>query len=97
MKTTSKTVLLSKIAKLETPKKGSIARDWLIEIANGKKTIRPVYSQGSSWKHSSLHDRRYEIETPLKKLGIEYQTGNDAPMGGKTGAFLRITTKIYQK
>ena len=64
------------------------------DLIEGRKEFRPVYSQGSSWKHSSLFDRRAEFTKILDLLSIEYESGNDAPRGGKTGAFIKIITKI---
>lgn len=97
MKTASKKTIETKLAKLVSAKevnKSSIIYGWVIEIINGNKNFRPVYSQGSSWKHSSLFDRRDEFTILLRKLGIEFKQGNDAPRGGQTGAFLNIITKI---
>ena len=36
----------------------------------------------------------FELTNVLNQLGIEFTKGNDAPRGGKTGAFVKITTKI---
>lgn len=97
MKTLSKKSAEKKLAKLVSEKKAnktSIVYGWVNEIIAGKKDFRPVYSQGSSWKHSSLFDRRIEFSTLLNMMKIEFTTGNDAPRGGQTGAFIKITTKI---
>ena len=93
MKTLTKNSATKKLAKLGISKK-SIVYGWINELIEGRKEFRPVYSQGSSWKHSSLFDRRVEFTTILKAMGIEFVSGNDAPKGGKTGAFIKITTKI---
>ena len=37
---------------------------------------------------------RAELERNLNKLGIAFETGNDAARGGKTGYYVLITTKI---
>jgi hypothetical protein len=97
MKTLSKASAERKLAKLVSEKKlekRSIVYGWVKELIAGKKDFRPVYSQGSSWKHSSLVDKRKELTTILKAMGVEYKSGNDAPRGGRTGAFISITTKI---
>ena len=97
MKTSTKNSAEKKLAKLVATKeisKTSIVYGWINELIEGRKEFRPVYSQGSSWKHSSLFDRRVEFTTILKAMGIEFVSGNDAPKGGKTGAFIKITTKI---
>ena len=97
MKTTSKASVEKKLAELVTEKKitkSSIVYGWIKELIGGKKEFRPVYSQGSSWKNSSLFDRRTEMTTILNAMKIEYKSGNDAPRGGQTGAFIQITTKV---
>lgn len=97
MKTILKTSAEKKLAKLVSEKKvntTSIVYGWVNELIAGKKEFRPVYSQGSSWRHSSLFDRRAEFTFLLNAMGIEYKSGNDAPKGGQTGAFILITTKV---
>ena len=97
MKTTSTLVLAKKIEKLVATKelsKNSLIYGWINDMAQGEKVFRPVYSQGSSWKHSSLIDKTKEFTDILKKLRIEYSTTNDAPRGGKTGFRIDISTKI---
>jgi len=51
---------------------------------------RPIISQGSSWKHSSLYNETFSITTWLDSNGISYTQGNDAPKGGKTGNFIKV-------
>ena len=97
MKTLSKKSAEKKLIKLAVTKeisKNSIVYSWINSLIEGRKEFRPVYSQGSSWKHSSLFDRRAEFTKILDLLSIEYESGNDAPRGGKTGAFIKIITKI---
>ena len=97
MKSTSAAQIEKKLAKLVDSKvvnKTSIIYGWVKEIIGGNKVFRPVYSQGSSWKHSSLFDRTFEFTNILKMLDIEYTLTNDSPRGGKIGALLTITTKI---
>lgn len=97
MKTTTESVLAKKIEKLVATKelsKNSIVYSWLNAMTQGEKVFRPVYTQGSSWKHSSLIDKSNELTSVLKKLKIDYSTTNDAPRGGKTGFRLDVLTKI---
>ena len=64
-------------------------------LNNGERLLRPIYSQGSSWKCSSLIDIHIKVESVLKSLNINFETGNDSPRGGKTGYFIKITTTFY--
>ena len=96
MKTTSTIALNKRIEKLTALKelnKKSLVYGWVKELKSND-VLRPVFSQGSSWKHSSLIDKTIELTNVLRKLGVEFVTGNDAPKGGKTGCFVKITTKI---
>lgn len=96
MKTTKLSVIEKKMQKLVDEKKirkGSKVYQWIVRMKNGE-IFRPVYSKGSSWKYSSLFDKRNELKNVLNKLGIEYIEGNDAPKGGQTGALIKVTTKI---
>ena len=96
MKTTKTSTLAKRIEKLVKSKelnKTSLVYGWVSNIQSNE-ILRPVFSQGSSWKHSSLVDKTIELTAVLRKLGIEFTTGNDASKGGKTGYFVKITTKI---
>jgi hypothetical protein len=92
MKSTTSIILSKKIAALNLTS-NSIVGNMLNNLSTNQ-VLRPVYSQGSSWKHSSLIDKSFELKQTLDKLGIEYIVGNDAARGGKTGYFVKITTKI---
>ena len=99
MKTTKSTTLAKKIEKLVLAKelnKNSLVYGWVKEIEAGATAteFRPVFSQGSSWKHSSLVDKTAEFETVLRKLGLSFSTSNDAPRGGKMGVRIDILTKV---
>jgi hypothetical protein len=97
MKTTKSSALTKRIDKLVASKqlrKGSILLQWLRLITEGETVFRPVYSQGSTWKHSSLIDKRGELIEALQRLKLEYIASNDAPRGGQTGEKIQITTKI---
>ena len=97
MKTTKSTTLAKKIEKLVLVKelnKTSLVYGWVNQIVKGETVFRPVFSQGSSWKHSSLVDKTTELETVLRNLGLNFSTSNDAPRGGKTGVRIDILTKV---
>jgi len=97
MKTTKNTVLAKKINKLIAKKelrKGTIVMGWINEILSGEKEFRPVFSQGSNWKSSSLVDKTNELQSALRMLGLNFTTTNDAPRGGKTGVRIDLTTKV---
>lgn len=96
MKTTKNTVLVKRIEKLVLNKelsKNSLVYAWVSKMKSGEE-FRPVFSQGSSWKHSSLVDKTNELEVVLRKLNISFLTTNDAPRGGKTGIRIDVLTKI---
>lgn len=92
MKTTSTSVIAKKLAKLGTSK-NSLVYSWVSTLKTNE-VLRPVFTQGKTWKHSSLIDKSNELTTLLKKLGIDFSTGNDAARGGKTGYFVKINTRI---
>ena len=97
MKTTKSTTLAKKIEKLVLAKelnKNSLVYGWVNQIVKGETEFRPVFNQGSSWKHSSLVDKTTEFETVLRNLGLNFSTSNDAPRGGKTGVRIDILTKV---
>lgn len=99
MKTTTQTALGNRIEKLVKAKelsKTSLVYKWVSDLQSNE-VLRPVFSQGSTWKNSTLIDKTYELSYILNKLGIEFETGNDALRGGKTGYFVKIKTKIIKK
>lgn len=99
MKTTKVTSLEKRIEKLVATKelsKNSLIYNWLNDMKDGKKEFRPVFTQGSTWNHSSLVDKSNELATILRKLNISFSTCNDAVRGGKTGFRLDINTKIVK-
>lgn len=100
MKTTKSTSLAKRIQKLVSSKelnKTSLVYGWVNQIVNGETEFRPVFTQGSTWKHSSLVDKTNELETILRKLKLSFSTSNDAPRGGKTGVRIDILTKVTAK
>ena len=92
MKTTRKSALANRIEKLNLSK-NSLVYAWVNDLSTNN-ILRPIFSQGSTWKHSSLTDKSIELTSVLRKLKISFTTGNDAPRGGKTGYFVKINTKI---
>ena len=97
MKTTKQTVLAKKVQKLveaKTITKNSLVYKWISEIIDGKKEFRPIFTQGSTWKNSSLVDKSVEFETVLRNLNIDFSISNDSPRGGKTGYRFDINTKV---
>lgn len=96
MKTSKSSTIAKRIEKLVSAKelsKNSLVYGWVSNLKTNE-VLRPVFSQGSTWKHSSLVDKTYDLTNVLRKLGVEFVTGNDAARGGKTGVFVKITTKI---
>lgn len=75
-------------------KNSFVYKEVLSVIKEGKKELRPVFSQGSSWSNSSLQDHSVKLTFVLNLIGIEFTTTNDAPRGGKTGFLINITTKF---
>jgi hypothetical protein len=84
--------LLKRIQKLEL-RKNTLVYGMINNLATGD-ILRPVFSQGSTWKHSSLVDKSIELISVLNLLKLKFEIGNDAIRGGKTGYFVKIITKI---
>lgn len=92
LKSTKRTVLVKKMNKLNVSK-NSLVYGW-VSVLQSNEVLRPIFSQGSTWKHSSLIDKSKELTDLLRELNISFSTGNDAARGGKTGYFVKINTKI---
>jgi hypothetical protein len=89
------TTLESKISERLTTKSGSIKakyREGVDLIHNPKSICRPC-SWSRSKGYCNLRDMSYNVMDALDLLGIDYETGNDAPKGGKSGDFIKLTTK----
>jgi hypothetical protein len=84
--------LLKRIEKLEL-RKNTLVYGMINNLATND-ILRPVFSQGRTWKHSSLVDKSRELIAVLIFLKLKFETGNDAPRGGQTGYFVKIITKI---
>lgn len=51
--------------------------------------IRPNYHQGSG-RFGSTNENKIGVEALLRKMNISFESGNDAPRGGKTGEWIKI-------
>ncbi len=90
-----KETLQARIEKHLFTKGGTLAKKYeeVVELLNNpERTMRPVYWSGHG-RNISLHDSSANLEQGLSMLGIDYETGNDAPKGGKNGCFVRLTAK----
>jgi hypothetical protein len=93
LKTTSATILLKNINKIN-PSKSSKAYQYIMEVINGNTNIiRPCYTNGSG-RNITIQDHTLSCTILLDKLKLKYEVANDAPRGGKVGTFIKITTKI---
>lgn len=95
------TITLSKKLNKLHLNKSSLVFKWLNEIAEAgcKKNYRIncVFTQGSSWKHSSLIDKTFDLYVALQNLKLKFEIRNDAPRGGKTGTHIVILQSITKK
>jgi len=55
----------------------------------------PTYTTGSRRNKKIVTNDN--IETIIKKLGFKYETGNDAPRGGQTGNFIKVSKSTFIK
>lgn len=53
------------------------------------KIIRPNYHQGTG-RFGSTNENKMQVESLLRKMGIDFTSGNDAPKGGKTGEWIML-------
>lgn len=61
-------------------------------LRNPCQTIHPIHWRVSG-RHVYITGNNYNLENGLKLLGIDYETGNDAPRGGMNGYYVRLTAK----
>lgn len=97
MKTSSKKAIENRLSKLVASKKvnkSSLVYGWALSLISGETEFRPVFSQGSTWKFSSLVDKTTEFINLLDGLKLSYTVTNDSPRGGKTGVLVTIVTKV---
>lgn len=89
-----KETLQARIEKHLYTKSGKLARkyDEVLELLNNPTRImRPIYWRRK--KGYSLHDSHEALEYGLTIIGIDYETGNDAPRGGMNGYYVKLTAK----
>ena len=84
--------LVKRIAKAN-PNKTSVAYKLAVEVTRGATLLRTCWTSGKG-RFTSNQDYTYATEQLLKKLGVKFESGNDAPKGGLTGNFIKIKTKI---
>tara|TARA_R100001591_G_scaffold75757_1_gene83607 strand:- start:148 stop:477 length:330 start_codon:yes stop_codon:yes gene_type:complete len=56
--------------------------------------IYHTFSEGRG-RYAKYNSYAYYIEGLLQKLGYKYTEGNDAPRGGKTGDYIKVSSKAY--
>ena len=65
-------------------------------LKNPTKVVRPTY-----WRKSggfkSLSDKSSDFREGLMLLKIDFEEGNDAPRGGLSGNYIRLTKKGQQQ
>jgi len=80
--------------------KNSIAYDLVYNLLHGSKLVRPCYTQGSG-RWTSIADHLNETKWMLNRIGLkesfDYTVGNDAPKGGKTGYYIKLTSRGRRK
>lgn len=78
--------LKSKIEKSRTKNRSFFAA---LNVVNGKRVYTNYITGSGKWTHfSACNPEKY-----LNEWGIDFQTGNDAPRGGKMGDFIELSTK----
>ena len=89
---------LQKLVDAKKISKSSLVYGWMQDlITKGNKKefrVNCTFSQGSSWKFSSLIDKTDELVMCLNDLKIKFTQRNDSPRGGKTGNHIVILTKV---
>lgn len=89
------TTLNARIVKSLTTKTGSVKSIYsevIYLLQNPERTLRPV-SWSRSGGHMNLRDNSFNLTHGLNLIGIDFETGNDAPRGGREGYFVRLTKK----
>mgnify|MGYP003612512753 CR=1 FL=1 len=87
--------LAQKIEENFLTKKGTVkynCSDALYLIQNPSRTIRPC-SWSRSKGYCNLKDIRMNVRFALLSVGVDFETGNDAPRGGLEGEYIRLTSK----
>lgn len=89
------TTLSNRLDKRFKGSKSSFAYKSAKSVIDGERLIRPCHTSGRGRFTSNL-DYTSDVMQLLSLLGIKYEIGNDSPRGGKTGNFIKITTKISE-
>lgn len=87
------------VKKLVLTKSGSISKSITNMIGNcsfdeKQKKIYVGYYSGSG-KYTSAHSAEQTVIELLKAGGYKYKTGNDAPKGGITGDFVKVSKTAF--
>lgn len=94
--------LTKRLATRYTGSKSTIAYRIVCDVINGTNnsftirpdgTIRPCYTSGNG-RFTSNQDHTGALCSLLDLIGVKYTRGNDAPRGGATGQWVRVSTKI---
>lgn len=86
------TTLQNRLSKIDV-NKNTVAYRMVLSAINGQTLLRPCYTQGTG-RHITNQDHTYAVTNLLTRLGVNYETGNDSPRGGKTGNYVKLITKI---
>lgn len=62
-------------------------------LKNPSRILRPTQWRTPHGRHWSLSDKSSDIKEGLKILKVDYEEGNDAPRGGITGNYIKLTKK----
>ena len=104
MKSTTKSAALKRLVK-SSAAKNSVAYRIVCDLIEGTNReyrinrtahgtiIRANYTSGSG-RYTTNMEHSEAVARLLTEIGIEFEQGNDSPRGGKTGAFIKVTTKI---
>lgn len=82
----------TRLAKLSLTK-NTRAYQFVTEIINGAKTIRPCYTSGRGRFTSNQDHTRATCEI-LDKMNVKYTLTNDAPRSSATGNVITVKTKF---
>lgn len=68
-------------------------RRYINNVIEYATLIRPSIQSGMG-AYCRINTYGYQFKRVFDAIGVKYETGNDAPRGGKCGEFIKITTKI---
>ena len=79
---------------LVTKKDGTLTKLTIESIKTGFNCkFYPTYTSGTGRFTTNLTNDR--VLTVIKLLGYKYMTGNDAPRGGRTGDFIKVSKRAF--